>query len=148
VKRGASRPTLSASVHSGVEHGARGADDDRPVRPPAGAHRGLGVAALRADARDQQRQRRRQFAHARDLGRVGGAHHQAQLAAAVPLAGGQPRDVLVQQPLAALQPLRLQVVAAGVGGAAQQDQALAVVAQVGLDRVEAHEGRQRHASAP
>jgi hypothetical protein len=33
--------------------------------------------------------------------------------------------------------------AAGVGGAAQQEQALAVVGQVGLDRVEAHEGRQR-----
>jgi hypothetical protein len=42
------------------------------------------------------------------------------------------------------QRLRLQVAAAGVAGAAQQDQALAVVAQVGLDRVEAHEGRQRH----
>lgn len=40
------------------------------------------------------------------------------------------------------QALRLQVVAAGVGGAAQQEGALALVLQVGRDGVEAHEGRQ------
>ena len=57
-----------------------------PSAPPAGAHGGLGVAALGADAGDQQRQRRREFAHARDLGRVGGADDQAELAAAVPVA--------------------------------------------------------------
>ena len=41
------------------------------------------------------------------------------------------------------QALGLQIAAAGVGGAAQQDQALAVEAHVGLDRVQAHERRQR-----
>ena len=41
------------------------------------------------------------------------------------------------------QALVLQVVAARVGGAAQQEGALARVLQVGLHRIEAHEGRQR-----
>ena len=41
------------------------------------------------------------------------------------------------------QPLILQIVTAGVGRAAQQESALAVVLQIRRDRVKAHKGRQR-----
>ena len=115
---------------------------------PAGAHRGVGIAALGADTRDQQRQPRGQRTHPLDLGRVGGAHHQPELAVEVPVGGGQPRDVFVQQFAGGTvrpdQALPLQVGAARIRGAAQQEGALVRVAQVGLDRVQAEEGRERH----
>ena len=46
------------------------------------------------------------------------------------------------------QALVLQVVATGVGGTAQQKSALAMVFQVGLHRIEAHEGRERDRIGP
>ena len=109
---------------------------------PAGAHRRRGVAALRADAGDQQRQA---SARARGRGRSRPGRWRRRRGRAWPLRFHGPAarrgDPLVQA-LAGREALRLQVGAARVGGAAEQDQALACVAQVGLDRIEAHEGRQ------
>src|SRR6185369_8890513 len=124
------------------------ADDDRAGRSlgraaPAGANRRRRIAALRADAGDEERQRRRDLAHAGDLGRVGGADDEADLAAVVPGGRGEAGDSLVDA-LARREAQVLQVVAAGVRGAAEQDRALAFVAQVRRDRIEAEQRRQRH----
>jgi hypothetical protein len=150
VARAAARAASASSPRFGevvagrrVKDGARRVDDDRRIRTPAAAHRLLRIAALRAHARDQQRQRRRERAHARDLVRRGGADDEAQAPVAVPRTGGQPRDLFVQR-AAAGQRQRLQVGRAWVGGAAQQEQAATVVAQVWFDRIEAHVRRQRH----
>ena len=114
------------------------------------AHRGQRVAALRAHAGDQQGQGGRELAHPFNLRRVGGAHHQTQLAVHVPRALRQLRHMLVQQGLAGHtgQALALQIVAAGVGGAAQQKSAFARVRQVGLHRIKTHEGRERDRIGP
>src|ERR1035438_3399811 len=56
--------------------------------------------------------------------------------------GDQARDVCGGLS-AGFEPLLLQVGAAGVRGAAEQEHALALVAQVGLDRIQAEKGRQR-----
>jgi hypothetical protein len=71
------------------------------------------LSSPRADARQQQRQGRCELAHARDLGREGRAHHEAELAVVVPVVVGQPCDVFIEQ-VAACQALRLQVCAAEV----------------------------------
>ena len=110
---------------------------------PPGAHRGLGIAALCAHAGHQQRQTRRQLAHARQFIRESRSHHQAQLPVAVPLAVREPCHALVQQ-LAVGQALALQVGASGVGGAAEQKCALAGPPNKRLDRVPTHKGRERH----
>jgi hypothetical protein len=67
-----------------------------------------------------------EFAHARDLGREGGADHQAAVAAGVPVLGDGAGDVLVELHAAAgrVDLEELQVRAARVGGAAEQDHAL------------------------
>ena len=95
---------------------------------------------------DQQRERGSQLPHTFNLSRVGGTHHQAQLAIQIPWALGQFSNVFVQQRLAFNrgQTLVLQIVTAGVGGATQQESAFAVVLQIGRHRVPAHEGRQGH----
>ena len=128
-----------------VENRSRRIHDDVCIRSPAGPHRGHRVTALRADTGDEQRQGRCHAAHAFDLCRVGGAHHQTKLAIAIPRALGQSCDVFVQQRLAVhrCQALVLQVITTGVGCAAEQKRALAVVLQVGLDGIKTHEGRQR-----
>ena len=104
----------------------------------------MGIAALGSHTGYQQRQRGGQFPHAGNFSRVGGTHHQAKLAVHIPRALGQAGNVLVQPGLAvhAGQALVLQVVAAGVGGAAQQVGPFAWVLQVGQHGVEAHEGRE------
>ena len=58
---------------------------------------------------------------------------------------GQPGDVFVDQRLSFHrgQALVLQIIPARIGGAAEQESTLAVVLQVGRDRVKPHEGRQR-----
>jgi hypothetical protein len=103
------------------------------------------VAARRRPARrcrDQQRQRRRELAHRVDLG--GKVAPTTRPSWPLRFHGpARARDVL-ETASPDGERLRLQVGAARVRGAAQQDRALAVVAQVGLDRVEAHERRQRH----
>ena len=115
------------------------------VGAPAGFDGGGGVAALCAHARDEQRHGGRQGPHALDLGGVGRAHHQAQLPIEVPVALRELRDVFKQTRLAVHrgQALVLKIVAAGVGGAAEQKRAFAVALQIGLHRIETHVGRER-----
>ena len=70
------------------------------------------------------------FAHAGNLGREGGADDQRALAGGVPLARHQPGDALVELHAADVE--ELQVAAARVRGAAEQDHALVPVGQVGF----------------
>ena len=115
-----------------VQDAARGAHDDGPGgrvagAAPAGVHRGRGVAALRPDARDQERQRGREDAHAPNLVGVGRAHDESHLPVRVPGSLREHRHPLVDT-LARRERLRLQVVAARVRRSAQQQRALAGVA--------------------
>ncbi len=76
--------------------------------------------------------------------REGGADHQAELAAAVPRPRRQPGDVLEEH--ARRRPARCacRSLPPGLEVRHSRIRPLSCVAQVGLDRVEAHEGRQRH----
>ena len=90
------------------------------------------------------------FSDAFYFSRIRCAYDEAELAIGVPLALGEFGDVLVQQRLAGdgAEALGLEVVAAGVGGAAEQEGAFAVVGQVGLHGVITHEGREGDGVGP
>ncbi len=133
-------------VAAGVEDGTRRIDHQAGAAGgAAGRHGRFDVAALGADARHQQRHVADDRAHAGDLGREGGADDEADLAAAVPFAGSEAGDALVEPLLGAgaADVEELQVGAAGVGGAAEQDDALVGIGQVRLDRIAAHVGVDR-----
>ena len=104
------------------------------IKPPPEAVRpALTVASispLGADARHQQRHLADELAHPRDLLRESRTNDQRALPGGVPLARHQPRHPL-KQFLATAHVEKLQVAAAGVGGAAQQDHPLSGYASQG-----------------
>ena len=79
------------------------------------------VAALRTHAGHQKRHVPGDRAHLGQLVRIGRAHHEEAVAARIPAAGGQLRHHFVE--LAAADVQILQIAAAGIGGAAQHDDA-------------------------
>ena len=104
----------------------------------------MGVTTLRTNTRNQQGQRWGQGAHAGNLGRIGRTHHQPELAVAVPRTRRQLGDMFEQLGLALHvgQDSALEIIAPGVGRAAQQERTLAGIAQVGFDRIKTHVRRQ------
>ena len=105
---------------------------------------GHSITALRTHTGNEQGQGGRQTAHAFNFSRVGGTHHQAQLPVRIPRALRQLGNVLVHQglPFHRSQALVLQIITTRIGRAAQQKSTLAVVLQIRLHRVKAHERRQ------
>src|SRR3546814_11309123 len=87
----------------GVQDRARGADQQAgAVGGEAILHHGLDIAALRADARDQQRHVADDRAHFAQLLRPGRADHPRAVAVVVPVAGDAFVAALVQIGMAAV----------------------------------------------
>ena len=86
------------------------------------AQRRRGCRALSADPRHEQGKVRRDAAHVGEFGGIGGADDEAEFAVEVPLGGGKARKAFVD--LLAVHFKHLDVVAAGVGGAAEDEGAL------------------------
>ena len=118
-------PRCSCKVIAGrgIQKCPRGVHDNRRIGSPACAHCGHRVATLGAHARDQQRQGGGYRAHTFNFCRIGCAYNQPELAIEVPGALRQSGDVFIEQRLAfdGGEALVLQVIATGVGGAAQQN---------------------------
>ena len=104
-----------------INNGAGRVDDEGRAGPSAGFHRGRRIAALSTNTGDEQRQGGSDRAHALDLCRVGSAHHQTQLTIRVSRSLHQTVDMFIEQRLTVhrSEALVLQIIAAGVGGAAQ-----------------------------
>ena len=113
-----------------------------PIGGLAVAHHLGDIPALGADARHQERHVAGERAHLREFCRIGGADHQRAVAARVPALRGQLRDDLVQLAPADLQVL--QVAGAGIGGAAQDDDAAVLVRQERLQGIAAEVGIHGH----
>ena len=88
------------------------------------------------------------LAHAGDLGRIGGTDDQAELAAAVPGARGEAGDVVRRRARRTRGAASCRSAPPGLEVRQSRISALAVVAQVGLDRIEAEQRRQRHRVGP
>src|SRR5471032_3704917 len=130
---------IFAILWFGVNDGARGADHHAHAASRlARAYRGGNVATLGADAGPQQWHVADDGAHLRQFFRESRAHHQSALAALVPLARHQARHALVQWFAIGLQ--ELQVRAAWIGGAAQDDHATVGPGQVRVERIFTHVG--------
>ena len=103
----------------------------------------MNVAALGADAWNEERNIRGDAAYGRELVGVGGADDEAELARAVPLFSREARNALKKAFAADIK--HLQFVAALIRRAAEEEDALLFVFEVGRNRVLAHVGRKRHA---
>ena len=127
-----------------VDDGAAGVDHHAGAFGGlAGLNAGADVAALSADPRHEQGKVRRDAAHVGEFGGIGGADDEAEFAVEVPLGGGKARKAFVD--LLAVHFKHLDVVAAGVGGAAEDEHALALlgaVRQIRADGIQAHVGGQ------
>ena len=99
-------------------------------------------AALRADARHEQRHVADERPYRSQFGRVGRSDDEPELAATIPVAAGQPRHTLIQRLAADVE--HLQIGAAGIAGPAQQKGAAVGVGKKWLDRIATHVGRERH----
>ncbi len=99
------------------------------------------IAALRTDARHQQRHLGDQRSYSGQFARIGRANDQSDLSVAIPVAC-EPCHALVQ-PLA-FHRQHLQVITAGVAGSAQKENAAIAVSEIRFDRIETEIRRQRH----
>src|SRR5690606_21360049 len=119
----------------GVEDGAGGADHEAgAVGAPGVLHHGLDVAALGADARDQEGQVADDRAHLVQLLGPGRADHQHAVAVRIPFARDRLGHVLVQRQAVGGDDV-LEIGGAGVRGPAQHHHALVGALQARQQRI-------------
>jgi hypothetical protein len=101
---------------------------------------GLEITALRANPRNQEGHLTHNCADPSDFIWEGGTDDEAHLTRTVPLFGCKGGDVQIQRLTVARDIQKLQIGASRIGGTAQDNDALALVFEVGLNRIASHVG--------